>query len=368
MGPMPRPRPKYIQHEKTRHGNYVWYFRRPKCERIRLAGEYDSVEFWESYNEALLGRKVTAKQEEAKADKRTIGWLIQQYCQSSAFRKLAPTTRKVRENIFKHVIKGGGHLSFSTLTAKTIQRGMDNRADVPESANGFLKAMRGLMQWAKSAQHISIDPTEGIGRISIKSDGFHVWSVEEVLQFQKVHKVGTRARLAMDLMLYTGLRRSDVVQIGRQHVRDGILSIKTQKTGTWVSMPVLKPLQASIAATRTGDLTFIVTERGAPFTAASFGNWFRKQCVKAKVPGRAHGLRKAAATMAADNGATTNQLMAIFGWTKSAQAEVYTKEADRKRLAIDAAHKMLRGEGAGAEENTATESMAQEGGNCTVER
>jgi hypothetical protein len=63
-----------------------------------------------------------------------------------------------------------------------------------------------------------------------------------------------------------------------------------------------------------GDLTFLVNEWGPPFTDAGFGNWFRDRCLEAGVPGRAHGLRKAGATLAANNGATSRQLMAIFGW------------------------------------------------------
>ena len=105
-----------------------------------------------------------------------------------------------------------------------------------------------------------------------------------------------------------------------------------------VSLPILEPLARSIAATKTGDLTFLVTERGAPFVKESFGNWFKKACVKAKVPGSAHGLRKAGATIAAENGATEHQLMAIYGWESPKQAARYTRKANRKRLAGDAMH------------------------------
>jgi hypothetical protein len=50
----------------------------------------------------------------------------------------------------------------------------------------------------------------------------------------------------------------------------------------------------------------------------------------------AHGLRKAGATLAAENGATAHQLMAIFDWSRIAKAEVFTRAADRKRLARQA--------------------------------
>ena len=92
-----------------------------------------------------------------------------------------------------------------------------------------------------------------------------------------------------------------------------------------------------------GDLTFLTTEHGRPFTSeASFGMWFGKQCAAAGVPGRAHGLRKAGATLAAENGATVHQLMAIFGWLTLAEAETYTRAAERKKMAGDAMGLLVR--------------------------
>jgi hypothetical protein len=87
-------------------------------------------------------------------------------------------------------------------------------------------------------------------------------------------------------------------------------------------------------ASPTGDLTFLITERGKAFTAAGFGNWFRDRCNEAGLPHcSAHGLRKA--------GATDRQLMAMFDWSTAAQANVYTEAANRKRLAAEASRLMV---------------------------
>ena len=92
-----------------------------------------------------------------------------------------------------------------------------------------------------------------------------------------------------------------------------------------------------------GDLTFLVTSFGKPFTAAGLGNWFREQCNAAGLPHcSAHGLRKAGASIAATNGATVNELMAIFDWENPAQAKVYTDAADRVRLAARAMAKISK--------------------------
>jgi integrase len=109
-----------------------------------------------------------------------------------------------------------------------------------------------------------------------------------------------------------------------------------------VEVPVLPELLRIIDTSPTGDLTFLVTEQGRPFTAPGFGNWFRARCDEAGVPGSAHGLRKAGAATAAENGATPHQLMSIFGWLTLAEAERYTRAAERKRMAGDAMELLVR--------------------------
>src|SRR5439155_23667877 len=113
------------------------------------------------------------------------------------------------------------------------------------------------------------------------------------------------------------------------------------KAGQLVTIPILEPLAASIAATETGDLTYLVTQAGRPWVKESFGTWFREACRKARCPGSAHGLRKAGATRAAERGASERQLMAIYGWTTGKMAQHYTRSADRARLARDAAQLLL---------------------------
>lgn len=92
------------------------------------------------------------------------------------------------------------------------------------------------------------------------------------------------------------------------------LSAASQQGRLGHAAPFALATPVSTEQYQTGDLTFLVTSKGTPYTIWGFGNWFRDRCVEAGVPGRAHGLRKAGAATAAENGATTKQLMAIFGW------------------------------------------------------
>jgi integrase len=247
--------------------------------------------------------------------------------------QLSHTTKIQRDNIFTRVIKENGHLPFKGITRKNIASGRDKRAETPFAANNFLKAMRGLFGWATDAGHLEEDPTLGVKALRTKTDGFHEWTEEEVVAFEARWPLGTRERLALAILLYAGLRRGDAYTLGRQHVRNGVIYVRTEKKGVPVSLPIHPELQKAIDATATGSMAFIAKENGQPLNKVSFGNWFRKACQAAGVPGSAHGLRKAAAIRWAHAGATESQLMAWFGWTDPKMASLYTKRANRESLA-----------------------------------
>ena len=201
----------------------------------------------------------------------------------------------------------------------------------------------GLFKWADGSEvpGVTNNPARDVKYLRGREGGHHSWTVEEVEQYEKRHPIGTTGATRARTLLYTGQRRSDVVLFGRQHVRNGWLRFTQQKNRNrkpiTLELPVLPALQEIIEASRTGDLTFLVTEHGQPFTANGFGNKLRQWCDEAGLPHcTAHGLRKAGATIAAENGATAHQLMSIFGWLTLKEAERYTRAAEQKRIAAGA--------------------------------
>lgn len=338
---MPRPHLPHLHKELTRHGAVAWYVRIGKGPRTRIQGDYGSEAFRAAYNSAVAGEK---QPKTAKASSCSLAWLIASYRNSGSWAKLSAATRDQRENIFQHVLETAGDASFTKITRKTIVDGRDRRRETPAQANNFLKAMRGLFQWALEAEHVDTNPTDGVRGFLLKTDGFHAWTEEEIARFEGHWPIGTRERLALAVLLYTGLRRGDAAGIGRQHIKDEIISLRTEKTGIQIVIPILPELSKIIAASRTGDMALIATESGRAMTKESFGNWFRDACKAAGVPGSAHGLRKAGATRAANNGATVAQFEAIYGWSGGKMASLYTRHADRVRLAREAMHKLVKDE------------------------
>jgi integrase len=339
---MPRPRPPHLQRQITRHGRPVWYVRIGKGPRIRIRAAFGTPEFDAEYQAAISG---TPRPKRGAPGIGTLAWLLARYRETTAWSELSLATRRQRENIFLHVLESAGDKPFARIDRATMIAGRDRRAATPAQARNFLDAMRGLFRWALEAQHVKIDPTAGVRNPKRKKGpGFTPWTEDDVAAYEKRWPIGTRERVWLDVLCFVGPRRGDAVTIGRQHIRatpDGeVLQFRTEKgqEEVEVTIPILPVLARTLAAGPTGDLAFICGANGRPLTKESFGNAFSEAARKAGVKKSAHGVRKIAATRCADNGATVHQLMAIFGWKSSAMAQLYTQEANRRRLAREAAH------------------------------
>jgi integrase len=130
--------------------------------------------------------------------------------------------------------------------------------------------LRSLCDFAVKRGWLRTNPATSIKLRAIKGDGFHTWSEEEIAQFEAHHPVGSKPRLA--LLLYTAQRRSDVVRIGRQHIRDGVLTVKQDKTGVTLAIPVHPELRAVLDAMASEHLTFLITATSKPYATHSVSN------------------------------------------------------------------------------------------------
>lgn len=354
---------RYVHTDVDRHGNVRVYFWRKGGPKIRIREQPGSEEFSRRYHELLRTtdpRQLVRQPGEAtpRPLAGTYRWLCVEFFKSPAFRRLNKSTQTTRRRVLESTCVEPIHqgatetfaeLPFARLTTRALRILRDRKAELPGAASDRVKAIRAMFRWAMDEDLIENDPALALRKLPLTGSGFHSWTTEEVERFETRHLVGSKARLALALLLWTGVRRSDVVQLGRQHVRAGWLRFTQTKNRrhrpVTIEVPLLPQLQSVLEASPTGDLTFLVTDQGRPFTPAGFGNWFREQCREAGLVGcSAHGLRKAGAATAAENGATTQQLMAIFGWLSLVEAERYTRAAERKRMAGDAMGLLVRKE------------------------
>jgi integrase len=322
-----------------RYGRVRYYFRRRGFKNVRLPGSPGSAEFMETYAAALATK--TAPRIEigvGRTKPGTVAALVAAYLGSIAFGNLAAETQRSRRGILERFRAEHGDKRVALLGREHVERMVGAKAATPSAARNFLSMLRVLVRFAIETGIRPDDPTLGVRRVKIRTVGFRTWTEDDIAAFEATHPIGSRARLALALLLYTGQRRSDVVRMGRQHLRGGDLHVRQQKTGKELTIPVLPELRAVLDATPADNLTFLTTASAKPFTAAGFTNWFRGMCKEAKLPkgASAHGLRKATCRRLAEAGRSAIEIAAISGHGSLQEIERYTRAADQARVARSA--------------------------------
>jgi integrase len=278
----------------------------PRGPQIRLRGFPGSVEFMAAYDAARMDQPTVP----ALGTKRTVVGTVNaglvSYYQSTAFTGLAKTSQKMRRAELERFRTDYGDVRLPLMHKAALQNILNGKT--PAAQRNFRKAIRGFLDHCLALDMIKVDPLAGTKLSKMKTIGHHPWEMPECEQFEAHHPIGSRARLAYELLLQAGQSKCDVVRMGRQHIRKGMMTMRRQKTGVPFNVEITPRLQAAIdAMPASNHLTFLVTAQGDPFTAAGFGNHFRDLCDAAKLPARctSHGLRKAAATYFAELGATS---------------------------------------------------------------
>jgi len=357
----------YLIEDKDRHGNTRRYIRIPGKPKIRVPSELkpDTEEFAKFYWDVRRGSyKAPERIRIIESKKGTFGWLVEQYYQSPEFAKLNKEYTQVERRRQLDEMKGKiGHLP-ALITPKAIRDGVKSRRAEGKGgsrARKFLAALRDVYRFALDAELVKADPTIGIQAPKPKTPGFHSWTLAECLAYEKRHPLGTMARTAYAIGLYTLARRSDAVKIGPRSVRGNVLAYQQEKNRerapVWVEHPLVPPLLEALKACKGKGFTWLETSKGMPFSKKGFGNWFADRCAEAGIPHCSfHGLRKATAARMAEAGYTSPQIMAALGDKTLQQAEVYTRAASNKRMATDAMHGLF-----GEQSVPPVESMAKSG-------
>jgi integrase len=156
---------------------------------------------------------------------------------SAALASATLTARKRRAQLAQ--LRSPG--SVLGLTPWHVSQLLAGKRAHPHSARSFLKALRGMIAVAIVAGLCESDPAAGI-RVKVPaSRGYTTWTEDDISRFETAYPIGTKARLVLALLLYTGQRRGDVIRMGRQHVKGGFLTVRQGKTGATVARQIRLP-------------------------------------------------------------------------------------------------------------------------------
>lgn len=314
-------------------GRIYWRFEKGDF-RTNIPGPFGSSEFEAAYEAAL--EQVKLPKMRAKVD--TIGWLIEQFLSSVRYKNSSPIRKETLRYQFDWLREQAGDLPFARMKVRHVEALMAKK-NGPAAANTVKKNLSMLYNFAaKKHDYDGANPAKLADRLKERGGGYHTWTEAEVARFLERHGPGTKARLAILIALNTGMARQDLCESNSDmlRVKDGKRRIEYArgKTGVAADLPVIPELAEELAGLPAEQKLFLPkNDLREPYKITSFGNWFRDRCREAGVPGSIHGLRKAGATRLADAGASDWEIASYLAHTDTTQASVYTKAANRSKLA-----------------------------------
>lgn len=344
---MKRRFPEHVTEFKDSRGKYRLRYRRKGLKTYYFKAPYGTKAFEAELAACRAGETPAIDPGFDRSIPGSINDLVARYYRSSDYLGGSEMTRRKNRSILErfrdaHGAKMAANLQFEHVDAILAKKAESH----PAAARNLRKQLRRLFAFAVKCRMRPDNPVEHTARIKSKSTGWHAWTEAEIAQYQAHHALGTMARLALEMYLWTGNRKTDALRLGRQHIKNGAFRITQQKTGKTLVIPIAPQLAEAIMATpNTGQLTLIVNAYGHPFASAGFGNRMRKWCDEAGLPHcTTHGLRKAISNRMALSGAGNQGIKSVTGHSSDSEVALYTREVDQERLANETMDRLVKWE------------------------
>jgi len=324
--------PRYASAFKDRHGKQRVRLRRTGFKTVYATSEPGSPEFTAEYHAWEKTGKIEVGA--AQYEPGTFDDLIARFYKSPNWNDIAESTRNTYRGELERFRVLYGTRRVATISARHVLKIMENMQGTPSAANNLKKRLSQLFDYSILIGMRTDNPARPVRMLKTPEGGHKTWQEPLIELFERKYPLGHPARLAFDLALYTAQRRSDLAIMGPQHIEKGRIRVRQLKTKKAMLIPIHPKLAASIAATETGHLAFIVSSRGAPYTKESFGAWFAKQCSAIGIEGfRLHGLRKAASRRMAELGLSNQLIKSITGHSTDSEVSRYTRDAEQVLMA-----------------------------------
>ncbi|MER9032433.1 tyrosine-type recombinase/integrase [Mesorhizobium sp. M0674] len=334
-------KPKYVNEYLDRHGRARVYLRRPGQPQVALPTPLYSETFWTAYHAAMANEPVRVSRLKAGS----VAAAVLGYYGSIEFQSLAKSTQAVYRGVLDRFVAKHGDGPIAGMKSKHINSIIDGMASTPSAAFNFRKRLSAVMDYAIGAGMRTDNPVGTSKRIKLKSSGHRTWTEDDIAAFRKHWPIGKPQRLAMEVLLHTGLRRSDAVRMGWQHATGGAFVITAQKTGAELHIPIHTELARFLQSCPKDGPAFISTSFGSARSEKAFSAYISDAAERAGLPEKSspHGLRKAACRRLAEAGCSAMEIMSITGHTDIKEIERYCRDAAKKQLSATAMDKLQKG-------------------------
>jgi integrase len=338
----------------------------------------DAVAFIKSNGKAEASKVPTAERDTLRA-------LADAYYGSKQFLlDIGSVTQTARRNAIEALLRTltpegrrpRAQVKVYDLTRRHIIGIRDECLNVPETGNIRVKVLRYLYAYALDVEWPGViaNPARDVDLLPPKVKrtptgnaytGHREWELAEVERFLDFYRDDADAWLTVSLLLYTGVRVSDAIKLGKgmetmlhfRGVRVPGLKFKVTKGAekrarrgkeqVEANVPLIPQFVDALKKANPDALVYLLNEHGRAWgSAKSLGNRMRKWCnaitdqdaegniVRPFDGLSCHGLRKASADWWAKTyRCRTQDLMAIFGWLTEKEALHYTEGYDREDAA-----------------------------------
>jgi enterobacteria phage integrase len=320
---------EYVKEYVDKTGKVRRYLRRKGKPSIPLPGLPGSDEFMTAYR-AGLAEIAPPKPRHGDG---TVGSLVISFFQSAAFSNLAPSSQKRYRIVLDKFAAEDGHRLVRDMPRRAAVSIIEEIGEkTPGMANLSASVLRRLFAYAIKKELRNDNPFSAIEPYKLGSH--HTWTEAEIATYRETWPVGTRERLAFDLLLYTGQRIGDVAAMRHSDIRDGAIHIVTEKTEAALSLPIHPDLLASIEACPSHG-PMLIGYNGKPISGQALGVFLQRAAHAGGLPKecKPHGLRKSHMRRLAEYGSSSKEIASMSGHRTLREIERYTAKADQTKLA-----------------------------------
>lgn len=307
-----------------RDGSERWYWQRKGHPLTRLPD--DPVKRFELATR--LNAAADRKEGEALVEG-SIGWVIQKYRASDAYKKLQPGTLKYYNRYLAEIETKLRGVPFADFDRRMVIDFIETYTGIGENR----KVAAVLRNLFNTALYYRVAPTNHCDdlRLSTTKARDVCWQPDHVKAFLEaaaLHHKGEAITVAFQLLHYTAQRPSDVLAMTWAKYNGDVIQLRQQKTNKLIAVPCHRDLRDLLAEQRrrltsTGEgktvvaaAPTIVAQEGRPLSYPVFNRAWVEICMAAGLENlQARDLRRTACVRMAEAGATEKQIAAVTGHT-----------------------------------------------------
>lgn len=345
----------YLNVFSDRHGRTRAYYRR-SGQRIPIQGEAGSPEFLTEY--AHVHQTFETPVRAAMDAPGTFGHLVAAYLGSAEFDGLRDSSKTEYRRHLERAREKLGKIRLTGISKPVVIEYRDSLRATPRTANNALAYLKQLLNFAVEREMIPINPAASVKRLRDPGEGWQPWPAAALERFAADSKGA--ARIAFYLGLYTGQRRADCLAMRWGDITNRTISVRQQKTGARVQIPIDFRLEREIEAARQAaekrvqeraaagksaalPLTIVHRQNGQPYTDDGFGTIWNREQHRLQCNGLPfHGLRKNAVIALLEVGCSRDEVMAITGHATDEMVTHYSRQIDQGKMAARAIAKRER--------------------------